>query len=161
KCTPRLIIGAATEGCGKSTLVDVISYLVWRPLRTIGLTPAALFRAIDKYKCALLLDEASRTFDAAYSAAPDLLNLVIPILDVGFQPGRSIIRAVGEEHDVHEFFVYAPVCLAVFNKTKLPNTLVTRSIYVPLKKKLRSEQAVSFSLYHDVEPLQQLAQKIR
>ena len=50
KCTPRLIIGAATEGCGKSTLVDVLSYLVWRPLRTIGLTPAALFRAIDKIK---------------------------------------------------------------------------------------------------------------
>jgi putative DNA primase/helicase len=161
KCTPRLIIGAATEGCGKSTLVDVLSYLVWRPLRTIGLTPAALFRAIDKYKPVLLLDEASRTFDAEHGAAHDLLNLVIAILDAGFQPGRSIIRAVGEEHEVHEFFVYSPVCRAVFNKTKLPNTLVTRSIHVPLKKKLKSERAVPFSLYHDVEPLQQLAQKIR
>ena len=161
KCTPRLIIGAATEGCGKSTLVDVLSYLVWRPLRTIGLTPAALFRAIDKYRCVLLLDEASRTFDAEHGAAHDLLNLVIAILDAGFQPGRSIIRAVGEDHDVHEFFVYAPVCLAVFNKTKLPNTLVTRSIHIPLKKKLRSERAVPFSLYHDVEPLQALAQKTR
>jgi hypothetical protein len=109
----------------------------------------------------VLLDEASRTFDAAHGAAHELLNLVIAILDAGFQPGRSIIRAVGEEHDVHEFFVYAPVCLAVFNKTKLPNTLVTRSIHIPLKKKLRSEHAVPFSLYHDVEPLQTLAQKIR
>jgi putative DNA primase/helicase len=161
KCTPRLIIGAATEGCGKSLLVDVLSYLVWRPLRTIGLTAAALFRSIDKYKPVVLLDEASRTFDAEHGAARDLLNLVIAILDAGFQPGRSIIRAVGEEHDVHEFFVYAPVCLAVFNKTKLPNTLITRSIHVPLKKKLRSERAVPFSLYHDVEPLQQLARKIR
>jgi putative DNA primase/helicase len=161
RCTPRLIIGAATEGCGKSTLVDVLSYLVWRPLRTIGLTPAALFRAIDKYKAAVMFDEASRTFDAEHGAAHDLLNLVIAILDAGFQPGRSIIRAVGEEHDVHEFFVYAPVCLAVFNKTKLPNTLITRSFYVSLKKKLRSERAVPFSLYHDVEPLQTMARKIR
>jgi hypothetical protein len=53
------------------------------------------------------------------------------------------------------------VCLAVFNKTKLPGTLVTRSIHIPLKKKLRSEQAVPFSLYHDVKPLQQIAQMIR
>ena len=135
KCTPRLIIGAATEGCGKSLLIEVLSYLVWRPLSTIGLTPAALFRSIDKYQPAVLLDEASRTFDAEHGAARELLNLVIAILDGGFQPGRSIIRAVGEEHDVHEFFVYAPVCLAVFNKTKLPSTLVTRSIHVPLEKK--------------------------
>ena len=113
----------------------MLSYLVWRPLSTIGLTPAALFRSIDKYQPAVLLDEASRTFDAEHGAARELLNLVISILDGGFQPGRSIIRAVGEEHDVHEFFVYAPVCLAVFNKTKLPSTLVTRSIHVPLKKK--------------------------
>jgi hypothetical protein len=161
KCTPRLIIGAATEGCGKSTLVDVLSYLVWRPLRTVGLTAPALFRAIDKHKCALMLDEASRTFDVEHGAARDLLNLVIAILDAGFQPGRSIIRAVGEENDVHEFFVYAPVCLAVFNKTKLPNTLITRSILIPLKKKLRSEHAVPFSLYHDVERLQQVARMVR
>jgi hypothetical protein len=161
KCTPRLIIGAATEGCGKSLLMEVLSYLVWRPLSTIGLTPAALFRSIDKYRPAVLLDEASRTFDAEHGAARELLNLVVAILDGGFQPGRSIIRAVGEEHDVHEFFVYSPVCLAVFNKTKLPNTLVTRSIHVPLKKKLKSEHAVLFSLYHDVEPLQQIARKIR
>jgi hypothetical protein len=161
KCTPRLIISAATDGCGKSLLIEVLSYLVWRPLRTIGLTQAALFRSIDKYSPTLFFDEASRTFDAEHGAARELLNLVIAILDAGFQPGRSIIRAVGEEHDVHEFFVYAPVCLAVFNKTPLPATLVSRSIYIPLKKKLKSERAVPFSLYHDVEPLQRVAQMVR
>jgi hypothetical protein len=125
------------------------------------MTSAALFRSIDKYKPVLLLDEASRTFEAAHGTARETLDAVIAILDAGFEPGDSVVRAVGEDNDVREFYVHAPVALAVLKKTKLPRTLVSRSIYIPLKKKLRSERAVPFSRYHDIEPLQELARKIR
>jgi putative DNA primase/helicase len=161
KCTPRLIIRAATEGSGKTLLMTLLRYLVWRPLKSINMSSAALFRSIDKYKPVVLFDEASRTFDAEHGNARETLNDVIAILDAGFEPGDSVVRAAGEDNDVREFFVHCPVALAVLKKTKLPRTLVSRSIYIPLKKKLKSEWAVPFSRYHDIEPLQELARKAR
>jgi hypothetical protein len=161
KCSPRLIIRAATEGAAKTLLMTLLRYLVWRPLKSINMSSAAMFRSIDKYTPVLLLDEASRTFDAAHGAARDVLDAIIAILDSGFEPGDSVVRASGEDNDVREFLVHAPAAIAVLKKTKLPRTLVSRSIYIPLKKKLRSERAVPFSRYHDVEPLQQLARMVR
>jgi putative DNA primase/helicase len=161
KCTPRLIIRAATEGSGKTLLMTLLRYLVWRPLKSINMSPAALYRSIDKYKPVLLFDEASRTFEAEHGTARETLDAIIAILDAGFEPGDSVVRAAGEDNDVRQFFVHSPVALAVLKKTKLPRTLVSRSIYIPLKKKLKSEWAVPFSRYHDIEPLQKLAQKAR
>jgi hypothetical protein len=161
KCTPRLIIRAATEGAAKTLLMTLLRYLVWRPLKSINMSSAAMFRSIDKYTPVLLLEEASRTFDAAHGAARDVLDAITAILDSGFEPGDSVVRASGEDNDVREFLVHAPAAIAVLKKTKLPRTLISRSIYIPLKKKLRSECAVAFSRYHDVEPLQQLARMVR
>jgi putative DNA primase/helicase len=161
KCTPRLIIRAATEGSGKTLLMTLLRHLVWRPLKSINMSSAAMFRSIDKFKPTLLLDEASRMFEAEHGTARDMLEAVIAILDSGFEPGDSVVRASGEDNDVREFFVHTPAALAVLKKTKLPRTLVSRSIYIPLDKKLRTERAVPFSRYHDVEPLQQLARRIR
>jgi putative DNA primase/helicase len=161
KCTPRLIIRAATEGSGKTLLMTLLRYLVWRPLKSINMSSAALFRSIDKYKPVVLLDEASRTFEAEHGTARETLEAVIAILGAGFEPGDSVVRAAGEDNDVRQFFVHSPVALAVLKKTKLPRTLVSRSIYIPLNKKLRSERAVLFSRYHDIEPLQERAQKAR
>jgi hypothetical protein len=161
KCTPRLFIRAATEGSGKTLSMTLLRYLVWRPLKAINMSPAALFRAIDKYQPTALLDEASRTFAAEHGAARETLDAVIAILDAGFEPGDSVVRATGEDNDVRQFFVHCPVAFAVLKNTKLPRTLVSRSIYIPLKKKLKSEWAVPFSRYHDIEPLQELARKAR
>ena len=57
-----LNITSATKRCGKSLLLDVISELVFQPLPTTHLTPAALFRIIDQSAPTLLLDEADQLF---------------------------------------------------------------------------------------------------
>ena len=48
--SPRLGISSPTKGCGKTTLLDVVSRLVLRPLMSSNVTPAAVFRVIEKYK---------------------------------------------------------------------------------------------------------------
>jgi hypothetical protein len=44
--TPRLAIKSPLKNCGKSTLLDVLSCLVCRPLATANITAAALFRIV-------------------------------------------------------------------------------------------------------------------
>ena len=56
--SPRLSISSPTKGCGKTTLLDVLSRPVLRPLLASNVTPAAVFRVIEKYNPCLLIDEA-------------------------------------------------------------------------------------------------------
>ena len=46
--TPRVAITSPEKGCGKTTLLDVLAHLVWRPLPAANATAAALFRAVEK-----------------------------------------------------------------------------------------------------------------
>jgi putative DNA primase/helicase len=57
---PLLGISSPAKRCGKTTLLETISYLVRRALTAADLTEAALFRTIDKYCPTLLIDEFDR-----------------------------------------------------------------------------------------------------
>jgi hypothetical protein len=46
------------KGCGKTTLIDVLACLVWRPLLSANITIAPLFRAVELQQPTLLIDEA-------------------------------------------------------------------------------------------------------
>ena len=56
--TPRLGIRSPMKRCGKTTLLDVLERLVWRPLLSGSITAAAMFRMIEAYCPSLLIDEA-------------------------------------------------------------------------------------------------------
>jgi len=58
--SPRLSISSPTKGCGKTTLLDVLSRLVLRPLLAPNVTPAAVFRVIERDNSCLLIDEADK-----------------------------------------------------------------------------------------------------
>ena len=55
---PRLLLKSPENGCGKSTLVDLIGCLVNRPLVASHTTASPLFRLIEKVQPTILLDEA-------------------------------------------------------------------------------------------------------
>jgi len=55
--TPRLAISAPTMGSGKSVMLDVLSTLVPRALEAANLSTAVAFRAIDKFRPTLMIDE--------------------------------------------------------------------------------------------------------
>ena len=58
KILPQLLLCSPVKRCGKTTLLEVISYLVARPLVAANLTGPAVFRSIEMYRPALLIDEA-------------------------------------------------------------------------------------------------------
>jgi putative DNA primase/helicase len=126
---PRLLVTAPEKGCGKSTLMDVLSRLVVRPLAASGITAAALFRTIEAARPTLLLDEAD-----AYARNNEDLRAV---LDAGHRRDGAVIRTVGDNHEPRQFSAWAPIALAAIGH--LPGTIKDRSVIINLRRRRLDE----------------------
>jgi putative DNA primase/helicase len=135
--TPRLAIESPVKGCGKTTLLDCVACLVWRPLRSENTTVAAVFRTIEKARPTLLLDEVERfvTYDNS-----ELLG----ILNSGHRKGGSILRVVGDDNEPRQFSTFGPCAFALIGR--LPDTLQDRSIVIELKRRTADEVIELFRL---------------
>jgi hypothetical protein len=123
--TPRLAIISPEKQRGKTTLLDLLSVLVPRPLLTANVGPAAVFRAIEKAQPTLLIDEA----DTFLRANDELRG----ILNSGHRQGGSTLRCVGDDHEPRAFTTWAPAAIAMIGR--LPDTLEDRSVAVRLRRR--------------------------
>ncbi len=146
--SPRLAVRSPLKRCGKTTLLDVLGCLVLRALPTANVSAAAVFRVVEGYRPTLLVDEA----DTFLAEADDLRG----VLNSGHRRGGSVLRTVGDDHEVRAFATYAAVAIALIGN--LPDTLADRSISVDLKRKLASETTESFRVDR-VAHLEVLARK--
>jgi putative DNA primase/helicase len=146
---PRLFVTAPEKGCGKSTMLEVVSLIVPRALPASNITAAALFRTIEAAKPTLLLDEAD-TF------AKDNEELR-GVLDAGHRRDGAVIRLVGDSHEPRQFSVWAPVALAAIGR--LPGTIEDRSIIVRLRRRRPDEEIASLRGGRALE-LETLARKV-
>jgi hypothetical protein len=129
--SPRLKIQSPETGCGKTTLLDVLRYLVRNPLPTAHTTAAALFRQIASAKPTLLVDEADASL-----VSRDLVT----ILNAGHRRNDALVaRADGK------YSVWAPAALATIEG--VPNQLDTRSIPINLRRCLPDQTVKPFE--HD------------
>ena len=136
-------------GCGKSTLTDIISRLVLRPLKASNAISAAIFRVIEMHKPCLLIDEGD-TF-------VDLDEGLRGILNSGHRHDGAVLRVVGENLEPRSFATFSPCSVALIGE--LPPTLADRSIPIGLKRRRPADGDVrSFSL-NDVGQLNQLARQ--
>ena len=147
--SPRLAIRSPTKQCGKTTLIDVLSHLVAKALRTDSVTPSALFRVVAAHRPTLLIDEAD-----AFARDDDELR---GILNSGHRQGGHVLRNVGDEHEPRAFGTFGAVAIATIGT--LPATLIDRSVIVDLKRRLPSEAITPFRLDR-TEALDVLARKI-
>lgn len=128
---PRLFITSPEKGCGKSTLLSMIEGFVPRPLPASNSTPAAIFRAIDKWSPTLLIDEA----DSFIKQNDELRG----ILNSGHtRPQAFILRVTGENHEPRRFSTWAPIAMAGIGE--IWDTLEDRSIVVELQRKSSNEK---------------------
>jgi len=127
---PLAVITAPEKRCGKSQLLFLLNRLVRQPLSASNITPAALFRAIDKWSPTLLIDEA----DTFMKDNDDLRG----ILNCGHtRDSAFIIRVVGKELEPHRFNVWGAKALAGIGH--LPSTIMDRAITLKLRRKLPNE----------------------
>jgi hypothetical protein len=142
---PRLIIRSAEKRSGKTRLLEIIGELVPDPIQAIDLSPAYIFRRLDKGPCTLILDEVDALFGTALKSAQheDLRAL----LNAGFQKGKTIGRCVGPALTPTEYPTFAPAALAGIGR--LPDTIEDRAVVVPMRRKARHEKAEEYRINRD------------
>jgi putative DNA primase/helicase len=126
--SPRLKIQSPEPGCGKTTLLDVLRYLVRNPLLTAHVSAAAVFHAIADDAPTMLIDEADSSLTTAEMLA---------ILNAGHRRNDAeVVRADGR------YSVWAPAAFATING--VPNQLDDRSISINLRRRRPDEDVDRF-----------------
>jgi Protein of unknown function (DUF3631) len=148
--TPLLAITSPTPECGKSTLLGLVGKLALSPLPASNITPAAVFRAIEKWRPTLLIDEAD-TFLRDN-------NELRGVLDSGHgRDSAFVVRTVGDDHEPRHFSTWAAKAIALIGD--LPATLASRSIHVEMRRLASSEtvEPLRFDKASHLSPLARMA----
>ena len=131
--SPILAITSPEKRCGKTTLVEIIGALAPRVLMASNITPAALFRSIEKYQPILLIDEAD-TFLSKHDEMRGLLNAG------HYRSTAQVIRSVGEDNEPRIFSTWCPKSIALIGKLK--GTLEDRAIPISMRRRTPEEAIV-------------------
>jgi putative DNA primase/helicase len=138
--SPILLVTSPEPNSGKTTLLGVISFLVRRSLRTAGVTPAALYRAVEKWTPTIIVDEA----DTAFVENDDLRRVV----NSGWTRGEGVLLCSGETNDPYVFSTFCPKALGMKGR-KLPDTTLSRTIIIEMVRRKPSEKAMDFGYVDD------------
>lgn len=129
--SPFLAITSPAKRCGKTLLLIVLGALVPRRLFASNVTPAVLFRTIEKYAPTLLIDEAD-TFIRDNDELRGVLNS-------GHTRTTAVaIRAVGDDHDPRAFSTWCAKAVALIGR--LPDTLADRTIEIAMRRRTAGER---------------------
>lgn len=138
--TPRLAFLSPEPGSGKSRALELTEALVPRPELTVNNSVSYIFRAIsaEEGKPTLLLDEADAVFSNKKADGNEDLR---GLLNSGYRRGASVGRTTvkGREFVAEKFPSFCAVAFAGLHR--LPDTLMTRSIVINMKKR-RPDQSV-------------------
>ncbi|WP_346779212.1 DUF3631 domain-containing protein [Burkholderia sp. Ac-20365] len=133
---PIALINAPEKACGKTQLLTIIGRLVPRPAQLSNISSSVLFRMIEKYQPTLLVDEIETVLT---QEAVDLRGL--------FNAGHTRDSAyvwrsvpVGDDFEPKRFAVFGMKAIAGINADRLAETVTSRSIVMPLRRKLPHEK---------------------
>jgi putative DNA primase/helicase len=131
---PRLAVTSPVKECAKSLLLRVLKRTTARPIIMTNANIAPLFRMISLHRPSIFLDEA----DNYLNDKPDLLAL----LNDGHAEGGRVWRCEGENNEVREFDVFAPVAVAMISRP--PPTLLSRSLEIKMQRKKPGQATANF-----------------
>ena len=139
--TPRIAFLSAEPASGKTRALEVTGLLVPNPIQTVNVSPAYLFRKIGSEEGAtILFDEIDTIFGPKAKDNEDIRGLLNAGHRRGATTGRCVVR--GATVCTEELPAYAAVALAGLGW--LPDTLLTRSIIVRMRKRHSGERVEAF-----------------
>ena len=138
--TPRLMLSSPEAGSGKTRVLEVLDLLVPDPMFCLSASPAAIFRTLATKPVTLLVDEVDAIFSKRGSE--DSNEDLRALLNSGYKRGAAIPRCVGPRHEVQQFKVFCPTALAGLGD--LPDTIMSRSIIIKMRKRAAHEQVHPF-----------------
>jgi putative DNA primase/helicase len=137
---PILEIKSPEKRCGKTRLLEVLSGLAYRAFPSSNLTPATVYRVIEKCQPCFLIDEAD-TFLPQNDELRGVLNSGHTVKNA------FVTRCNSETNEPERFSTWCPKAIALIGK--LPGTLDDRAIVISLKRKLATEAVERLGLDFD------------
>lgn len=140
--TPRLALLSPEPGSGKTRALEILELLVLRPLLTVNVTPAYLFRKVadEAGPPTLLYDEIDTVFGPRAKDNEDIRGMLNAGYRRGATAGRCVIK--GKTVEVEELPAFAACALAGLDD--LPDTIMTRSIVVRMRRRAPTERVQSY-----------------
>jgi Protein of unknown function (DUF3631) len=140
--TPRIAFLSPEPGSGKTRALEISELLVPNAVETINMSPAYLFRRIaaEIGLPTLLIDEVDALFNGKSQAAEEIRGL----LNAGHRRGAMVGRCVvhGKTISTEETPAFCAVALAGLGW--LPDTLMSRSIVIRMRRRAPNERVEPF-----------------
>ncbi|MFF9035024.1 DUF3631 domain-containing protein [Streptomyces sp. NPDC014892] len=141
--TPRLAFLSPEPGSGKSRALEVVETLVPRSMAAVDASAAALFRSVsgvDGGRPTILFDEIDTVFGPKAGENEQLRGFI----NAGHTRGRPMYRCVGDgaNQQVQGFPSFC--ALAVAGLGNLPDTIMTRSVIIRMRRRARNEKVEQF-----------------
>jgi len=140
--TPRLAFLSPEPGSGKTRALEVLEPLVPRPLHSVNVTPAYLFRKVSDPAGSptVLFDEIDTVFGPRAKDNEDIRGLLNAGHRRGATAGRCVVR--GKVIETEELPAYCAVAVAGIGD--LPDTLLSRSVVIRMKRRSPAERVEPF-----------------
>ncbi|SFK48061.1 DUF3631 domain-containing protein [Rhodanobacter glycinis] len=132
--SPLAHISAPEMRCGKTVLLTAMMRLCHRPLSVASISPAAIFRTVEKWAPTLGIDEVD-AFLKDNEEARGLINSGL------YRETAVVIRCTGDDNTPTQFSTWAPKILCGIGK--LAGTIEDRSIPLRMRRKVAGETAAN------------------
>lgn len=138
--TPRLAFLSPEPGSGKSRGLEIVETLVPQPMVAVNASAAALFRAVSgpDGRPTILFDEIDTVFGPKAGDNEELRGF----LNAGHRRTGVTYRCVGDSQTVTPFPSYTAVAVAGLGS--LPDTILTRSVIIRMRRRARNEKVEPF-----------------
>jgi len=142
--TPRIAFLSPEPGSGKSRALEVTEPLVPRPVHAVNTTPAYLFRKVSDPdgRPTILYDEIDTVFGPKAKDNEDVRGMLNAGHRKGAMAGRCVMR--GKNVETEELPAYCAVALAGLDD--LPDTIMTRSVVVRMRRRAPDEHVEPWRL---------------
>ncbi len=157
----RLMITAPGANSGKTSLLDLLTFLVRYPEPTSDITPASLFRSLTARKC-VLLDEADHNLPSRAGTRNELVQMI----NAGHKRATAVVIRTesvkttdGTVRVNRRYPIFAPVAMAGIGPFA-PNTTRSRAYEIKLKRKMGNETVESFVPDEHAAMMRELRMKI-
>lgn len=128
---PILAFTSPTKRSGKTTALEITRRLSKKSIMASSITPAAIFRTVDRFHPTLLIDEA----DTIFKESNDLRTLI----NASFTRNSAIVvRVQGNDLEPRSFSSFSPKAIALIGQ--LPDTVADRSIILTMRRRKPEEE---------------------
>ncbi|GGO55301.1 hypothetical protein GCM10012287_46260 [Streptomyces daqingensis] len=136
--TARLAFLSPEPGSGKSRALEIIETLTPRAATTVNASANALFRlvAADEGGPTLLFDEIDTVFGPKAGGNEEVRGF----LNSGYRRGAKSLRCIGDGSDQKAGWFDSFCAVAMAGLGSLPDTILTRSIIIRMRKKAPNEK---------------------